>query len=125
MPNSMLKRLVIACLVCAMFTGLASCGDSVDERIGQYRGADDRVVGLRSMSDVIDALGEPDEVWGSSVGAEIVFIYEGRETYSVLFMASRFPMRIIQGRLGGEGAVPINVPLDFRVRGNRIEVQRR
>lgn len=119
------KCIVIASFMCIMLAIIVGCKDSKDDRIARYRGPDDTVIGLHSMSDVIEALGKPDEVWGSSVGSEIVFIYEGQKDYSVLFVAGSFPMKVIQGRLGGKDAVPISEPFDFEVRGNSIDLKQR
>jgi hypothetical protein len=118
-------RRAIAPIVIALLVSLIGCDDSIDDKIRKFRGPNDRVVGLRSMSDVIANLGPPKEVWGSSVGSDIVFIYQGREAYSILFVAGQFPLRIVNGRLGGKGAVPLSEPFDFNMHGNSIDLRRR
>jgi hypothetical protein len=78
-----------------------------------------------SVSEVIRALGKPDEAWGSPIAGDMVFIYQGQKTYSNLFMGQMgMALRIHEGRLGGPDAVPLNERIDVVISGNRIEFRR-
>lgn len=92
----------------------------MDEKITQVRtGA--------SVVEVIQLLGKPDSAWGSVAGPEMVFIYKGQKTYSVLFGGGpgiTFVLQVVEGKLGGPEAVPLNEKIDIVISGDRIEFRR-
>lgn len=94
---------------------LTGCSQ-VDEKIDSVRtGA--------SVSEVIQLLGRPHEAWGSPVDEDMVLIYKGKQTHSILFMGST-AIRVVDGALGGPGAAPLNQKIDVVISGDRIEFRR-
>lgn len=114
------RRCSIARVIFIVFPLLCLLGCSrVDKKISQVRrGAD--------IVEVIQLLGKPDSAWGSVAGSEMVFIYKGKKTYSILFDGGpgSFVLQIVEGELGGPGAVPLSEKIDVVISGNRIEFRR-
>lgn len=116
-PRSKLA-FVVAILLPLLLLGGCS---RVDEKVSQiYTGA--------SVPEVIQLLGRPDSAWGSVAGPEMVFIYKGRKTYSILFGGGpgmTFVLKVVEGELGGPGAVPLSEEIDVVVSGDRIDFRRK
>lgn len=106
-------------IIFLLVLGLSSCS-RVDEKISQVRrGA--------SVVEVIQLLGKPDSAWGSVAGPEMVLIYKGQKTFSVLFSGAggmTFVLKIVDGELGGPGAVPLREKIDVVISGDRIEFRK-
>ena len=98
---------------------LCACS-RVDEKISQVHTGD-------SVLEVIQLLGKPDSAWGSVAGPEMVFIYKGQKTYSILFGGGpgiTFVLKVVEGELGGPGAVPLSERIDIVISGDSIEFRR-
>ena len=110
------ERLVVILLL--LFC-VCSCSRA-DEKISQvHTGA--------SVLDVIQLLGKPDSAWGSVAGPEMVFIYKGQKTYSILFGGGpgiTFVLKVVEGELGGPRAIPLNEKINVVINGDSIEFRR-
>lgn len=107
--------LTIALIFTIIFLGIG-CGKKIDQKITQVN------VGM-DVIEVIEILGKPNEAWGSSFDADMVFIYKGSKPYSILFNGSMV-IDTYEGCLGGPDAIPLNQKIKIIIDGGNIEFQR-
>ena len=117
----MSTRSVVLCFAMAVMLPMSACFtscSSVDEKVSAVKQG-------TSVKEVIELLGEPASAWGYGLRGEIVFTYEGKKPYSIVFTGPPFfnVEFVHEGRFGGKDT-QFEDELTLRIQGKRIGIFR-